>query len=457
MNLTLKIVEREAVSLTDLLISMCFGNYKMQFESEKSLLHIYNVTDEAVDKISALFNAHGLSFIPLDKSEDSLQAHNNSISETAQNCPDRNTRRLHESVGKIQTLHSTNIERACAILIETFYTLATEYNLTNLYITRLITLIRQELSLKFYSKESPNVSIGDIVTCNLGIGLREEISGPQVCSLVCSQESTGQLFVLPVVKHVTNNKPCIKLTRGDNVTYSDDYYNGGYILLTRGMYINPLRVNGIVGKASDDLLIQVLFELPHHYDFTHIFTRDIDDDSIPEIDNLDIEASEEVTHVDTMLMSAANENVVEVASENEISTEEVIEENTIKVTKKPSLEELLLQTFPEAFAELKNTSGDDQERIEKFMQAINMPTTRASLLYSFHVGLTIKTPEYLYIADEIFIKYGLFKHSTRTERVKALKKFFNDWVKQYPIIKKYYPNVSLPALLRIFKKHYVIS
>ena len=474
MNLSLKVLESECTDLTALMVVLYNQKYQIEFDDRQRLLRIENITQSDVEKIRSIFNSQGVSFIPVEENTMDAQAVENAFSELIQNCPESSRRRFFKSISKMLSYKSYINEKACAQLLETFHTLVSEYYIPSNILFKLISLMRQELELKYFAQNASNVSVGDIVSCNFGIGLPEEFTGSRIFALVCDKDSIGQIFVLPIVKNSRNipTNLTLKLTAGINVTFDNDRYASGIVLLNRGVYINPRRITEIVGKISNDALIQILYDLPNVYDFTHIFDHDITDDELPPLDDFvmdipdissmteeKIECMDEVIHENS---EATIENESNVDTSDKRSTEadeeeKVEEESALKDTSKKVTsikEELLINTFSEALNGLKNAKGVPGERIECFMDAIKMPKTNEALLCSFLVSIVNVFPSYDSLAQKLLVSYDFHSDKMSEQLSKELKSSFNAWIKQYPELKARYSNISLPALLRIFNKYY---
>lgn len=118
--------------------------------------------------------------------------------------------------------------------------------------------IEHEITMRYRYIKPLKLQIGDIVDCNYGEHLYEEVSGGHVACIICDYIETESLaFVVPIVKR--------KFERAKNVLNVETiFYNGydaGNILIDRGRYLSPMRFNKIIGHVSDDSLKTLLKKL----------------------------------------------------------------------------------------------------------------------------------------------------------------------------------------------------
>ena len=58
----------------------------------------------------------------------------------------------------------------------------------------------QEIAMKYNPKAPTKFAIGDIVDCNYGSHLKNEISGGHVHSIICDIDENGLVYAVPITK-----------------------------------------------------------------------------------------------------------------------------------------------------------------------------------------------------------------------------------------------------------------
>ena len=113
---------------------------------------------------------------------------------------------------------------------------------------------QNELTYRYKRKmETIDFMIGDIVDCNFGEHLYEEISGGHVAAIILDVLSyEGLAFVVPLVKNKEKKKNTLI---PDTVFYNG--YDAGMALLYKAGYISVKRLNCVIGHVRDDSLKRI--------------------------------------------------------------------------------------------------------------------------------------------------------------------------------------------------------
>lgn len=263
-----------------------------------------------------------------------------------------------------------------------------------------------EIAMKYYPNAPIKFAIGDIVDCNYGSHLKNEISGGHVHSVICDIDDNGTLYAVPISKESLEGDAAkyLPFLANVDVTYHDAKYTGGTALLKKGRYISHLRVNAVVGHALPEFFGKLLTALP--VDF-----------SAPPVGE------------------TSGEGV------SETPTEELKGKGT-----KISVEDYLETIVADALNSL-DKSKPVEEQIDGFLDAIGLSKSERIVRNSFVVSCIVKKISYESISLEL---HNEFKEKS----IKAtLKDEFKKWLAaEHPDVKEKYPNVSIMVLLKIFAR-----
>lgn len=120
-----------------------------------------------------------------------------------------------------------------------------------------------------------NLKVGDIVDCNFGQNLQEEINGGHVSAIIVRLDfDTNIAFVSPIVKKAKMSKNIIHLLP-ENYSITKNW-ESPYILLEKSRYISLKRVRQIIGKVNASTFNEIVEQLPEAFSFEPI----LDDSAI---------------------------------------------------------------------------------------------------------------------------------------------------------------------------------
>lgn len=358
-----------------------------------------------------------------------------------------------------------------------------------------------EIAMKYYPNAPIKLAIGDIVDCNYGSHLKNEISGGHVHSVICDIDDNGTVYAVPITKASIEGDAAkyLPFLANVDVKYNDSRYTGGTALLKMGRYIHHLRVNAVVGHALPEFFGKLLMALPttvdfsaKHSDYENELAEKLgdvqNDDSMLSFESSEEQKGEE-SETETSVEETSGEDVSEASAEepenndteetpvketsgegvSEASVEESENNDTEEIpveetsgegvsetpTEEPkdkgtkiSAEDYLAAIVADALNSL-DKSKPVEEQIDGFLDAIGLSKSERIVRNSFVVACIVKKVGYESIILELHNTFPQFKE----ESIKAtLKDEFKKWLAEHPDVKEKYPKVSIMALLKIFAK-----
>ena len=359
------------------------------------------------------------------------------------------------------------IEQLINKLLRTISWAMFKNNATGNEISHFIFSTISEISMNYNNTACIPVSIGDVVDCNYGTHLPKEINGGHVAAIVCDI-SFGMVYLVPITKQLDNlvSRSFIKFTVPNDIIYDEKDYVNGTVLLDKGRYLRPERLNQIIGKTTPEFFAKVLHQLSTTFDFTdrnaensskstNFETTTAAEAITPEVD--------ETTTTETTSPKADKPTIAETSNNGEyqpaviVSLEEKSEETisqvaTVSTTQKGSNgEKALLESFGSAFDKL-DSSKPIQEQIDSFIADIGIPANEKMLRQTFVIACDIKKITY---ENVIFELHKMYPTANEDILKASLKKSFKKWLEQYPELAEKCPKLSLMSVLKVFAKRLV--
>ena len=252
MNLTLKVVKKDNANFSTLLKQMCQLQCRIRVDMKQGEINIFNMDDNSVegiiDAISEVFDFEAINIVP--NSVESSEV----VTSTFSSSLVSNTTETSNSVIEMRLNDLTNQIRQ----------IMNNSKVSPRIICQYIETTMSELKMRFESREKVSFKVGDIVACNYGTHLLQEVSGVNIHSLVCSIDDTGMAFVLPITKKLKqrDDSKYIPVWGNEHINYFSSVYTGGTLLINRGKYVNPSRFTEVVGTAKPNFMDEVLKLLP---------------------------------------------------------------------------------------------------------------------------------------------------------------------------------------------------
>ena len=359
------------------------------------------------------------------------------------------------------------IEQLINKLLRTISWAMFKNNATGNEISHFIFSTISEISMNYNNTACIPVSIGDVVDCNYGTHLPKEINGGHVAAIVCDI-SFGMVYLVPITKQLDNlvSRSFIKFTVPNDIIYDEKDYVNGTVLLDKGRYLRPERLNQIIGKTTPEFFAKVLHQLSTTFDFTdrnaensskstNFETTTAAEAIAPDVD--------ETTTTETTSPKADKPTIAETSNNGEyqpaviVSLEEKSEETisqvaTVSTTQKGSNgEKALLESFGSAFDKL-DSSKPIQEQIDSFIADIGIPANEKMLRQTFVIACDIKKITY---ENVIFELHKMYPTANEDILKASLKKSFKKWLEQYPELAEKCPKLSLMSVLKVFAKRLV--
>lgn len=230
-TLILKIQKRENESISDLLKKVNEISCRLHIDFEKGIITAKDVNNDAMDTIIEVIDKYFvIKSISVDNVADIEKARQRDDDEVVK-FSDKNIEDLLN--GK---------------LIKTIVW-AMSHGISSEEIQKYIWTMITEISYSGSTElRVENLSVGDIVQVNFGMHPKGEVSDSRGYAVVCDISSNdGSLFLVPIDKE--NNQTFI------------------YAYLEMSKYVNPRRVDKIVGKLNPETLETLLYKVARTFDF----------------------------------------------------------------------------------------------------------------------------------------------------------------------------------------------
>lgn len=230
-TLILKIQKRENESISDLLKKVNEISCRLHIDFEKGIITAKDVNNDAMDTIIEVIDKYFvIKSISVDNVADIEKARQRDDDEVVK-FSDKNIENLLN--GK---------------LIKTIVW-AMSHGISSEEIQKYIWTMITEISYSGSTElRVENLSVGDIVQVNFGMHPKGEVSDSRGYAVVCDISSNdGSLFLVPIDKE--NNQTFI------------------YAYLEMSKYVNPRRVDKIVGKLNPETLETLLYKVARTFDF----------------------------------------------------------------------------------------------------------------------------------------------------------------------------------------------
>ena len=236
-----------------------------------------------------------------------------------------------------------------------------------------------------------NVSVGDVVQVNFGKHPIGEMSDSRGYAIVCNISTDGSLFLVPIDKESSNiDSNSFNILENSDVT----------VLLEMSKYVNPRRLDKVLGKVEPEFLKELLNQIAITFDFNS---------NAEEIDF-------------TKCLTA------------EMALQEIIG---------PALEKVMPGLYPE----------DNQ--IFKFLADIGMPNNVITLRKAFEVGIHLEKITYNNLISQIISENPeMYDESDSKNLRNLLKRIFDNWAQNYPDLKKQCSKISIVSIIKMFAKKF---
>ena len=236
-----------------------------------------------------------------------------------------------------------------------------------------------------------NVSVGDVVQVNFGKHPIGEMSDSRGYAIVCNISTDGSLFLVPIDKESSNiDSNSFNILENSDVT----------VLLEMSKYVNPRRLDKVLGKVEPEFLKELLNQIAITFDFNS---------NAEEIDF-------------TKCLTA------------EMALQEIIG---------PALEKVMPGLYPE----------DNQ--IFKFLADIGMPNNVITLRKAFEVGIYLEKITYNNLISQIISENPeMYDESDGKNLRSLLKRIFDNWAQNYPGLKKQCFKISIVSIIKMFAKKF---
>lgn len=235
-----------------------------------------------------------------------------------------------------------------------------------------------------------NVSVGDVVQVNFGKHPIGEMSDSKGYAIVCNISTDGSLFLVPIDKESSNiDSNSFNILENSDVT----------VLLEMSKYVNPRRLDKVLGKVEPEFLKELLNQIAITFDFN----------------------------------SNAEESNCPKSSNEELALQEIIG---------PALEKIK-----------PNVDLDGQ--LHSFLANIGMPTNVITLNKAFEIGVYLEKITYNNLISQIISENPeMYDESDSKNLRNLLKRIFDNWAQNYPDLKKQCSKISIVSIIKMFAKKF---
>lgn len=444
MDLRFKITQKESTNMSSLVKQMCALKCRINVDTIKGEISIDGIDDgiveNVIDSINEAFNIDGIDIIPgveIPETEEPVV--------TAESL----------ELSKIE-FSDEGVENQLNKLQRVIYWAMYSSKAQSRDICQYLMAAGAEIAMKYNPRKVHDFSIGDIVVCNYGNHLNGEISGGYVHSIVCDIDEDGTFYAAPITKAKKEEdiQRYLPFEANIDIDYNDSKYFGGTVLLKKGNYIRPERIQYIIGKARPKFFAKLLAALPDAVHFSHNDYAEKLSEKYGDVDNDDCTLFDETTEIvdaetfDDVLITFSTEETSGEGEAKTLVSDSSNEDKSSDNVKKVSVEEYIEELLADSIANL-DKSKTIGELIELFLNNIGFKTNEEIIKQSFAAACNVHKISYETI---LLVLHNIFP-DLKEETIKStMRKEFNQWLTLYPEAKEKYPKVSFMVLLKIFVK-----
>lgn len=373
-TLIFKIYGQKTNSIADLLKEINQITCRLHIDFEKGIVTVKDVKNDLIDTVVGVIDKH---FVIKSVSVD-----NGTEQEKSESCEDVKVVKFSDK--EIENLLNEK-------LIKTLVW-AMSHGMSSEEIQKYIWTMITEIS---YSNSNElrveNISVGDVVQVNFGKHPAGEMSDSRGYAIVCNISTDGLLFLVPIDKESSNiDSNSFNILENSDVT----------VLLEMSKYVNPRRLDKVLGKVEPEFLKELLNQIAITFDFSS--------------------KAEEIDF--TKCLTA------------EMALQEIIG---------PALEKVMPGLYPE----------DNQ--IFKFLADIGMPNNVITLRKAFEVGIHLEKITYNNLISQIISENPeMYDESDSKNLRNLLKRIFDNWAQNYPDLKKQCSKISIVSIIKMFAKKF---
>lgn len=373
-TLIFKIYGQKTNSIADLLKKINQITCRLHIDFEKGIVTVKDVKNDLIDTVVGVIDKH---FVIKSVSVD-----NGTEQEKSESCEDV----------KVVKFSDKDIENLLNEKLIKTLVWAMSHGMSSEEIQKYIWTMITEIS---YSNSNElrveNISVGDVVQVNFGKHPAGEMSDSRGYAIVCNISTDGSLFLVPIDKESSNiDSNSFNILENSDVT----------VLLEMSKYVNPRRLDKVLGKVEPEFLKELLNQIAITFDFNS---------NAEEIDF-------------TKCLTA------------EMALQEIIG---------PALEKVMPGLYPE----------DNQ--IFKFLADIGMPNNVITLRKAFEVGIYLEKITYNNLISQIISENPeMYDESDSKNLRNLLKRIFDNWAQNYPDLKKQCSKISIVSIIKMFAKKF---
>ena len=373
-TLIFKIYGQKTNSIADLLKEINQITCRLHIDFEKGIVTVKDVKNDLIDTVVGVIDKH---FVIKSVSVD-----NGTEQEKSESCEDV----------KVVKFSDKDIENLLNEKLIKTLVWAMSHGMSSEEIQKYIWTMITEIS---YSNSNElrveNISVGDVVQVNFGKHPAGEMSDSRGYAIVCNISTDGLLFLVPIDKESSNiDSNSFNILENSDVT----------VLLEMSKYVNPRRLDKVLGKVEPEFLKELLNQIAITFDFSS--------------------KAEEIDF--TKCLTA------------EMALQEIIG---------PALEKVMPGLYPE----------DNQ--ISKFLADIGMPNNVITLRKAFEVGIHLEKITYNNLISQIISENPeMYDESDSKNLRNLLKRIFDNWAQNYPDLKKQCSKISIVSIIKMFAKKF---
>lgn len=445
-KLTFKVSSRKDSSVISLVKEVNKISCRVFLDLENGFVVVENVDDSIIDSVIDLVdNYYTIMSVDIDNifgetTEKTVMAESVKLVAEKQSTVLEPQSKDDLIIKKVE-FENEYVEKRINSFLKTAYWALYNRRATEKEIGECILTCMSEITMRYSSKPVIRFSIGDIVDMNYGSHLPGEVAGGHVHAIVCNTISENMAYVVPVTKVRTgiNSKSYLFMDVPHDVTYDNELYQGGTVLVDKGKYVRAERFHSVVGKITPTFFERLLYQLASTFDFTDCLAETVEEEG-----KLPLKIGESLSEADK---TAGDES--ETNSKLEITAIDGVKP-TITTQKVSGAESALVEVIGFALDKV-DPSKKVEEQVETFLNDIGMTTTEKMVMQSFMIACDIKKINYENVIFELHKQFPKIKE----ELIKnTLKEAFKSWLYKYPTLAEKCPKISIMAVLKVFAKKF---
>ena len=260
MNLKVKVCPKENVDIVSFFSEVKSFRCRINCDVENGEISAFDIFDKTAERLINLiykfFEIKGIDYIPC---ENGVNHEDSSIEE-------------------ITLFENKEIKRQLKSFVNNLDFVMKCFNMNADDVCKFIISLSFEMKRAYNFKDYVKFSLGDVVDCNFGHHVKGELSGGHMFAVILDADNNGMIYVVPICKLVKekDDKKYLTVNGGDkDITFfsRNIKYTDSTALIWKACAIHRWRINGVIGRASDEFLEKLIKAIPNAHDFSSNFKK----------------------------------------------------------------------------------------------------------------------------------------------------------------------------------------